>query len=96
MSNPHDIASRRVRYLRELAEIGLEKARALQKRMLAAEDSEIAALAAEYEHVARAVREAISAEAELERRRRRALRLARERVRSPRALIPDPDSRTVH
>jgi hypothetical protein len=96
MPKSDDIASRRARYLRELAELGLEKARALQERMLAAEDCEIEALAAEFERVARAVRESISAEAELERRRRRALRLARERVRPPRALIPDPENRTVH
>ena len=88
--------SRRARYLRELAELGMEKARTLQEQMLAAKDSEIEALAAEFERVARAVRETISAEAELERRRRRALRLARERVRPLRRLIPDPENRTVH
>ena len=96
MSKPDDIADRRSRYLRELAELGLEQARTLQEQMLAAKDSEIGALAAEFERVARAVREAITLEAELERRRRRALRLARERVRPPRPLIPDPENRTVH
>jgi hypothetical protein len=96
MPESDDIAARRVRYLRRLAELGLEKAQTLQEQMLAAKDSEIAALALEFERVSRAVREAISAEAELERRRRRAQRLARERVRPPRPLIPDPESRTVH
>jgi hypothetical protein len=96
MANPDDIAARQARILRRLAELGLEKARALQEQMLTAKNSEIAALAAEFERVAGAVRETITAEAELERRRRRARRLARERVRPPRPLIPDPESRTVH
>lgn len=97
MANPDDIAARQARILRRLAELGLEKARALQEQMLVAKDSsEIADLAAEFERVAGAVRETITAEAELERRRRRARRLARERARPPRALIPDPESRTVH
>jgi hypothetical protein len=82
--------------LRRLAELGLEKARALQEQMLAAKDSEIADLAAEFERIAGAVRETITLEAELERRRRRAQRLARERAAPPRALIPDPENRTVH
>ena len=96
MSGPDDISARHARTLRRLAELGLEHARALQERMLVAKESEIAALAAEFERVAGEVRETITAEAELERRRRRALRLARERVRPPRPLIPDPESRTVH
>ena len=85
MANSDDIAARHARQLMKLAELGLEQARALQKRMLAAKPSEVAALAAEFERVAREVREAISAKVELERRRP-----------PPRALIPDPESRTVH
>jgi hypothetical protein len=99
MSNADDIDARharRIRTLRQLAELGLEQASALQERMLRAKPSEVAALAAEFERVAAEVREAISAEAELERRRRRARLLARERVRPPRTLIPDPENRTVH
>ena len=96
MDDPNDIADRRARRLRELAERGMEKARAVQKQMLAAKVSEIAALAAEFEQAARMVRQAIAAEAELERRRRRALRAAQDRVSSPRPLIPEPENRTVH
>jgi hypothetical protein len=99
MSNPDDIDARharQIRTLRRLAELGLEQASALQERMLRAKPSEVAALAAEFERVAGEVREAISAEAELERRRRRARLLAQERVRPPRKLIPDPENRTVH
>jgi hypothetical protein len=97
MSQPEDPAARRARQLRELAELGLERARTLKEQMLAAEDtSEILALAAEFEQVARGVRQSVAMGAELERRRRRAERLAQERVRPPRALIPDPESRTVH
>jgi len=95
MAYSDDIAARHARTLRRLAELGLERARALQQ-MMSAKDADIAALAAEFERVAGAVRETITAEAELERRRRRAQRLARERARPPRALIPDPESRTVH
>jgi hypothetical protein len=96
MADSDDIAARHARTLRKLAELGLEKARALQEQMLTAKNSEIAALAAEFERVSGAVREAITAEAELEHRRRRARRQARERARPPRPLIPDPESRTVH
>lgn len=96
MADSDDISTRRARTLRKLAELGLEQAQALQERMLKAKTSEVAALAAEFERVAGEVREAITAEAELERRRRRAARLAQERVRPPRTLIPDPESRTVH
>lgn len=96
MSEPDDIAARRVRRLRALAELGLEKASRLQEQMMAAKTSEVAALAAEFEQVSRAIRSAITAAAELERRRRRAERLAQERVRPPRTLIPDPESRTIH
>jgi hypothetical protein len=96
MSGPDDIAARRVRHLKALAEHGLEKASRLQEQMIAAKPSEVAALAAEFEQVSRAIRKAITAAAELERRRRRAERLAQERVRSLRALIPDPESRTIH
>ena len=86
-----------VRRLRELAELGMEKARALQKQMLAAKNSEVAGLALEFEQAARAVRQAIAAEAELERRRRRlAMSLAKHPVPSPRPLIPEPRNRTVH
>jgi len=96
MSNPDDIATRRARQLRQLAELGMAQARALEKRMLTARTSEMGALAAEFERVAREVRETIILEAALERGRRRALRLTRERVRPPRRLIPDPDNGTVH
>jgi hypothetical protein len=96
MSNSDDLTARRARELRALAELGMAKARTVQRRMLASKASDMAALAAEFEQAARAVRAAITAEAELERRRRQALRARRERVRPPRPLIPDPESRTVH
>ena len=93
MNDRDDVAVRR---LRELAELGMERARALQKQMLAAKNSEVAGLALEFERAARAVRQAIAGEAELERRRRRAQRLARNPVPSPRPPIPEPRNRTVH
>lgn len=96
MPDRNDIDDRRVRRLRALAELGMEKARALQKQMLAAEVFEVAALALEFERAARTVRQAIAAEAELERRRRLALRRAQDRIRPPRALIPEPANRTIH
>ena len=83
--NSNDIAARRARRLHRLAKLGLEQAGKLQDRMLTAKPSEVAALAAQFEKVARAVRDAISATADLERRRRRS-----------QPSIPDPDSRTVH
>ena len=95
MADRNDIDDRRMRRLRELAELGMAEARSVQKRMAGATASEMVALAAEFERAARTVRDAVAAEAMLE-RRRRAQRLARERVRSPRPPVPEPASRTVH
>jgi len=96
MSDRNDIADRRVRRLRELAELGMEEARAVQKQMLAAKGSDIVALAAKFERAARTVCRAIAEEAEIEQRRQQALRLAQARVRAPRPRIPEPRSRTLH
>ena len=92
MSSRDDRANR----LRALAERGLEKARVVTEQMATAKVSELAALALDFEQAARMVRHAVAAEAELERRRRRTVRLARDPVAAPRALIPEPRNRTVH
>ena len=96
MSDRKDIDDRRMRRLRELAELGMAEARAVQKRMAGATASEMAALAAEFERAARTVRDAVGAEAQLERRRRRALMRVQDPVPPPRPLIPEPRNRTVH
>jgi hypothetical protein len=66
------MAERHGRVLHELSELGLELARKLQARALAAEDDAVAAdLALSFHRISRSVRQTLALEARLERERHR-------------------------
>jgi hypothetical protein len=79
MSSPAEMAERQGRMLAELAELGLELARDLQGRALAAEGpAEAAALADAFHRIARSVRQSLALEARLQRDAARDAREQRE------------------
>jgi hypothetical protein len=78
MADEEHMTERHGRVLAELTELGLELARDLQARGLAAEDAKAAAdLSLAFHRVARSVRQTVALEARLERDRQRLAREAR-------------------